>query len=130
MNLSHAYIERVIARLSQVAEVSYRRIFNGVGVYHQGAQFALMINERLYFRADDESRQLYIERGMAAFQPRAAVQVESGFFQLPDDVLNQPAELAHWARIAIDAARLGSYCDDEATLDSPVRHLDALRQRA
>lgn len=70
MNLSHAYLDRVIARLSQVAEVSYRRIFNGVGIYYRGVQFAIIINDHLYFRADEHSRPLYQQKGMTAFQPR------------------------------------------------------------
>lgn len=127
MNLSPAYLDRVIANLSGVAEVSYRRIFNGAGIYHRGVQFALIINDKLYFRADDQSRTLFLQRGMHAFQPRVAVQVESCFFQLPEDVLNTPAELKHWTRIAVEAAKTGDFCDDETTLETPIRHL---RQRA
>lgn len=123
MNLSHAYLDRVIANLSRVAEVSYRRIFNGVGIYHRGVQFALIINDKLYFRADHDSRPLYLQRGMSAFQPRVAVQVESSFFQLPDDILSQPDELRYWIRIAVEAARIGDFCDDETTLETPIRHL-------
>lgn len=125
MNLSHAYLDRVIARLSQVAEVSYRRIFNGVGIYYRGVQFAIVINDRLYFRADEHSRALYLHKGMAAFQPRAAVNVESAFFQLPNEVLDQPAELQHWLRIAVEAAQIGDFRDDETCLDTPIRHLQA-----
>lgn len=122
MNLSHAYLDRIIARLSQVAEVSYRRIFNGAGIYYRGVQFAIVVNERLYFRADEHSRPLYLQKGMAAFQPRVAVNIESCFFQLPDEVLDQPAELKHWLRIAIEAAQTGDFTDDETTLDTPIRH--------
>lgn len=125
MNLSHAYLDRVIARLSQVAEVSYRRIFNGVGLYYRGVQFAIVINDRLYFRADEHSRALYLQKGMAAFQPRAAINVESSFFQLPNEVLDQPAELQHWLRIAVEAAQIGDFRDDETCLDTPIRHLQA-----
>ncbi|PUA28059.1 MAG: hypothetical protein B0W54_16340 [Cellvibrio sp. 79] len=127
MTVSHAYLDRVIANLSGVAEISYRRMFNGAGIYHRGVQFALVINDKLYFRADDDSRQLYLQQGMSAFQPRAAVQVESCFFQLPDYVLTTPTELRYWMRIAVEAAKSGHFSDDETTLETPIRHL---RQRA
>lgn len=127
MSFSHAYLDSVIAKLSRVAEVTYRRIFNGVGIYHQGVQFALIINDRLYFRADDHSRPLFIARGMHAFHPRAAVQVESCFFQLPSSVLNIPAELAHWMRISVEASHAGHFSDDETALATRIHHL---RQRA
>ncbi len=125
MNLSHAYLDRIIARLSQVAEVSYRRIFNGVGLYYRGVQFAIIINDHLYLRADEYSRPLYQQKGMTAFQPRAAINVDSCFFQLPNEVLDQPGELRHWLRIAVEAAQIGNFCDDETTLDTPIRHLQA-----
>ncbi len=127
MNLSHAYLDRVVANLSRVAEVSYRRIFNGVGIYHGGVQFGFIVNDRLYVRADDYSRPLFIERGMQAFQPRVAVQVESCFFQLPESVLNIPSELKYWIRIAIEASQAGECLDDEANGDTHSHHL---RQRA
>lgn len=125
MNLSHAYLDRIIARMSQVAEVSYRRIFNGAGVYYRGVQFAIVINDRLYFRTDEHSRTLYQQKGMAAYQPHAAINVESCFFQLPDEILNRPAELHHWLRIAVEAAQTGDFRDDETTLNIPIRHLQA-----
>lgn len=127
MTVSNAYIDRVIGCLSRVADISYRRIFNGVGIYYGGVQFAIVVNDHLYFRADEYSRPLYLQKSMKAFQPRATVNVESCFFELPEDVLGAPAELRHWIRIAVEAAQMGDYRDDETTLDTPIRHM---RQRA
>lgn len=103
MSLSNAYLDHVIASLSRVAEVAYRRIFNGAAVYHHGVQFALIVNDRLYFRADDCSRSLYEQQGMYSLQPRG-VKVQSDFYQLHDSLLHEPDELRHWVRIAIDAS--------------------------
>ncbi|AQT60917.1 TfoX/Sxy family protein [Cellvibrio sp. PSBB023] len=103
MSLSNAYLDHVIASLSRVAEVAYRRIFNGAAVYHHGVQFALIVNDRLYFRADDCSRSLYEQQGMHSLQPRG-VTVQSDFYQLHDSLLDEPDELRHWVRIAIDAS--------------------------
>ena len=125
MNLSHAYLDRIMARLSQVAEVSYRRIFNGVGLYYRGVQFAIVIHDRLYLRADEHSRPLYQRQGMAAFQPDSVANLDSCFFQLPNYVLDQPDELRHWLRIAVEAAQVGDFLDDETTLTAPIRHLHA-----
>ncbi len=103
MSLSNAYLDHVIASLSRVAEVAYRRIFNGAAVYHHGVQFALIVNDRLYFRADECSRLLYQQQGMRSLQPHG-VSVQSDFYQLSDDLLHEPNELRHWVRIAIDAS--------------------------
>lgn len=103
MSYSLSFVERVIESLSHVDEVSYRRIFNGLGIYYRSTQFALLINDHLYFRADDDSRPLYRARGMQPFQPHTA-SLASDFYQIPEALLNQPAELAHWMRIAVEAS--------------------------
>jgi DNA transformation protein and related proteins len=125
MSISQAYIEKVIAALKQVDHISYRRLFNGVGIYHRGVQFAFVVNDHLYFRADEYSRPLYQQKSMQAFQPLVASQVESSFYQLPDDVLQSPNELKHWMRIAVEAAHQGDFLDDETHIEAPVRHFKA-----
>ncbi|RYZ87870.1 MAG: TfoX family protein [Moraxellaceae bacterium] len=124
MTVSNHFLLHAVESMSHVAPVSYRRIFNGYGIYHQGVQFAIVINDHLYFRADDYSRGLYIAKRMTAFLPSTIETGESNFFQLPEEVLIHPAELIFWMRIAVEAAQ-GSYSleDDEPGVAMPVRHL-------
>jgi DNA transformation protein and related proteins len=123
MTVSNHFLLKAVESLSHVAPVSYRRIFNGYGIYHQGVQFAIVINDHLYFRADDYSRSLYVAKRMAAFLPSTIENSESNFFQLPDEVLAQPAELIFWMRIAVEAAQGGySLEDDEPGVNIPIRH--------
>lgn len=125
MSLSHPYLEHVIASLTQVAEVAYRRIFNGAAVYHQGVQFGLIVNDRFYLRADDCSRALFVQQGMSSLQPRG-VAAPSDFYQLPDHLLDQPAELRYWVRIAVEASD-SNYSPDE---DTNLQPMVPLRARA
>ncbi|GGY83062.1 hypothetical protein GCM10011613_29890 [Cellvibrio zantedeschiae] len=128
MTVSNHFLLHAVESMSHVAPVSYRRIFNGYGIYHHGVQFAIVINDHLYFRADDYSRSLYIAKRMTAFLPSTIESGDSHFFQLPDDVLTHPAELIFWMRIAVEAAQ-GSYSledDEPARVNIPIRHL---RQR-
>jgi len=123
MTLTQAYVERAVAAMSRVDTVSYRRIFTGAGIYHRGVQFAFIVNDRLYFRADEYSRPLFESKSMPVFQPRGSNQIESCFYQLPNDILENPRELKHWMRIAVEAAHNGDFLDDETTLEAPVRHM-------
>ena len=75
---STPFLLQAIASMSSVAPVSYRRLFGGYGVYHHHVQFALIVRDHLYFRADEESRPLYIAKHMTAFLPEAAS--DSSFF--------------------------------------------------
>lgn len=130
MSLSQAYLERVLSCMSQVVKVTYRRIFNGAGIYHQGVQFAIIVNDQLYFRVDEYSRPLFEQKTMRAFQPRA-INLQSSFFQVPEDILANPEELKHWMRIAVEAAHAGDYRDDATNLDennleAPLTQLQAI----
>jgi DNA transformation protein len=125
MSVSQHYLAHTIERLAQVVPVSYRRIFMGYGVYHRGVQFALIVNDRLYFRADELSRELYRNNNMPAFQPGAVERSDSNFFQLPDEVLDEPAELIYWMRTAVEAAQHGYDSEqDESVLAAPIRHIN------
>ncbi len=124
MTVNNHFLLLAVESMSHVAPVSFRRIFNGYGIYHHGVQFAIVINDRLYFRADDYSRALYTAKHMTPFLPSAVGVSESNFFQLPEEVLFHPAELIFWMRIAVEAAQGGySLEDDEPSIEMPVRHL-------
>ncbi|HWV14785.1 MAG TPA: TfoX/Sxy family protein [Cellvibrio sp.] len=123
MTVSNHFILHAVERMSHVVPISYRRIFNGYGVYHNGVQFAIIVNDHLYFRADDLSRNLYLAKKMAAFQPHAVTMGETSFFQLPDEVLSNPSELIHWMRIAVEAAQNAyTLSDEESFTETLVRH--------
>lgn len=105
MTQSNAFLHECVEAINRVAPVSYRRIFNGFGIYYEGVQFALVINDQLYFRADEFSRGLFLAKKMMAFMPSRIEALESHFFQLPHDVLSHPKELHHWMRISVEAAQ-------------------------
>jgi DNA transformation protein and related proteins len=125
MSVSQGYIDSVIAAMTLIDQISYRRLFNGLGFYHRGVQFAFVVNDSLYFRADEFSSPLYQARGMKAFQPLVSTEVESSFYQLPAEILNSAKELKHWMRIAVEVAHHGDFLDDETHLEAPIRHFKA-----
>ncbi len=105
MSVSQPALSRVLHHLSQVAPVSYRRIFAGIGLYHQQHLFAIMTDDRLYFRVDEASRQPYLDRAMPSLQPRGASAPVSHFYQLPEAVLEDSSELLYWMRAAVEASQ-------------------------
>ncbi|WP_051235197.1 TfoX/Sxy family protein [Marinimicrobium agarilyticum] len=105
MSVSHHALSRALHHLSEVAPVSYRRIFTGVGLYHQHQLFAVMANDRLYFRVDEDSVQPYRQRSMPMLHPRVAALSDCHFYQLPEAVLEDSAELIYWMRAAVEASQ-------------------------
>lgn len=105
MAVSEHTLKQTLHHLSQVAPVSYKRIFTGVGIYHQGHLFALLVDDCVYFRVDEISVVSYHERAMPALKPQTARFPGSHFYQLPDEVLHNPAELLFWMRAAVEASQ-------------------------
>ena len=56
-------------QLARVRPVTSRKMFGGVGVYAEGAFFALLDNDTLFFKVDDTTRPAFEACGMKPFQP-------------------------------------------------------------
>lgn len=80
-------------------------MFGGVGLYHGGHFFALIDDDTLYFKVDDQSRADYEARGRGPFRPFAdKPSYTMAYYEVPADVLESPEDLARWAEKAIAIA--------------------------
>lgn len=103
MAVSASYREFVLEQLGAVVSVTSKSMFGGVGVYSGGFFFALMDDDRLYFKVDDSSRRDFVAKGMDAFHPYGDERA-MGYFEVPEDVLEDAEELAHWMTKALKVA--------------------------
>jgi len=105
MTVSAHYLEYVLDQLASFAKVTPRRMFGGVGLYADGLFFAL-IDDSLYFKVDDSNRPDFLARGCRAFtyEKTKGRVVSMGYYQVPEDVLDDPDELKVWARKALAVA--------------------------
>jgi DNA transformation protein len=80
-------------------------MFGGVGIYAAELFFALLDDDTLYFKVDDATRPRFADRGMAPFRPFGEGGEVMQYYEVPADVLEDPAELGSWVEAAIAAAR-------------------------
>ena len=78
-------------------------MFGGVGLYAQGLFFALIAEDRLYFKVDDSTRPDFERLGMEPFRPFGEEKA-MGYYEVPADVLEDAAQLEPWMRKAIEVA--------------------------
>jgi DNA transformation protein len=78
-------------------------MFGGVGLYADGLFFALIAQDRLYFKVDDTTRSDFERLGMEPFRPFDEDSA-MGYYEVPADVVEDPVQLAPWMRKAIDVA--------------------------
>jgi DNA transformation protein len=86
--------------------VTIRRMFSGFGISADGITFALVIRDTIYLRSDLHTVARFESEGSAPFQynTRTKTVTVATYWQLPDRLLDDPDELAEWARAALAAA--------------------------
>lgn len=99
----HDFILDLLAPLEPMP----RRMFSGVGLFHSGAMFALLVRDTMYLRVDETTRERFEQAGSAPFSyQRAEREVSlSAYYAVPEDLLDRQDELLQWARDAIATAR-------------------------
>jgi DNA transformation protein and related proteins len=87
--------------------VTIRRMFSGFGISVDGITFALALGEALYLRVDERNRAAFEAEASQPFQysTKARAVTVASYWRLPDRLLDDPDELAEWARAALAAAQ-------------------------
>ena len=97
-------VERIKIDLSGLGQITSRSMFGGHGLYWNGTIFGIVSGGRLYLKVDDQSRGEYLARGMGPFRPNERQTLKS-YYELPQDVRDDPEALLAWAKEAIRVAR-------------------------
>jgi DNA transformation protein len=98
-----SFLAFVLDQLGGSSGIESRAMFGGHGLYRHGTFFATVFRGRLYFRTSEATRPEYQARGMKPFRPSARQSLTS-YYEVPANVLEEPAEVARWARAAAGAA--------------------------
>src|SRR5258705_11478130 len=87
MPVSEEYLDYVVDQLGCIGEVAAKRMFSGVGLYHDGLFFGLIAGDVLYFNVDDQNRPAYRTAGARPFQPYGDESYSMYYYEGPVDVL-------------------------------------------
>jgi DNA transformation protein and related proteins len=106
MSVSPSFRTFVVDQLSRIQpDIRTRSMFGGVGIYAGEFFFALIDNDLVYFKADATNRDRFVACGMGPFMPGGAGGEVMQYYQVPEDVLEDPEELRAWAGESIEVAR-------------------------
>jgi DNA transformation protein len=102
---NESFKEFVLDQLRALPDLRAKAMFGGHGLYQAARFFGLLMDGRLYFKTDDESRTAYIERSMASFiYEKAKRTMTMKYFEVPPEVLENREDLVAWAQRAIQAS--------------------------
>lgn len=99
------FVAHLLDLLGSIGGVTARSMFGEYGFFKGGTMFALIWQGNFHLRTDDQNRPSHEALGLAQFiYPGRGRPVPMPYFQVPPAALDDPEEMARWARPAIAAA--------------------------
>jgi len=91
---------------SALGPVTVRRMFGGKGIYHRGRIVAIELRDGMLLKADAVSAPAFEAAGATrwAYPGKTGKAVNMPYWSIPDDAFDDPDVMAHWVRLAYEAA--------------------------
>lgn len=105
MSRRSEFVEFVTEQMSLVGGLRFRAMFSGYGVYRDDRMFAIIVDDRLYFKADPITRAEFEEKGLSPFTYVArGKSVTMQYFEAPPEVFEEREAMLNWMQKAYGAA--------------------------
>jgi DNA transformation protein and related proteins len=99
------FVDFVIEQMAPAGRPRVRALFGGYGVYRGDRIFAIIVDDRLYFKADAITRAEFEAKGSRPFTYIARGRpVTMQYFEAPPEVFEEPEAMRHWVNLACGAA--------------------------
>jgi DNA transformation protein len=106
MVASDSFAEFLREQLAPIGRITMRRMFGKTGVFCDGVMFAMVRDNTLYFRVDEDNRGVF--KQALSFPPlnyeKKGGTIDLSFWRAPERLFDEPDELVTWARAALAAA--------------------------
>jgi DNA transformation protein len=106
MVASDTFAEFLREQLAPLGRVTMRRMFGKTGVFRDGVMLGMVTENTLYFRVDDQNREIFKEaRSLPPLNyGKKGRTIDLSFWRAPERLFDGPGELVAWARAALAAA--------------------------
>jgi DNA transformation protein len=100
------FVIHIVELMEAFGPVESKAMFGGWGLYHSGTFFAIVFDDVLYLKADDENRAAFVALGLPPFvyESRLGQKTAMQYFQAPPDALESRDVMAEWVRRSYAAA--------------------------
>ena len=99
------FVDHLKEIFSTFGDVHARRMFGGVGLFHNDLMIGLVADDVLYLKADKESSELFANKGLSAFEyVKNGKPMQMSYFLAPEEIFDEPEEARRWATLAYEAA--------------------------
>lgn len=99
------FVDYIVEITQSIGPVYSKRMFGGHGIFLDGLMFGLIAEQTLYLKADQDSKNDFIELGLAAFSyNKKGKEMKLSYFQAPEEALEELEVMNLWANKAYSAA--------------------------
>lgn len=105
MPITQAFLEATLAKLGAARLVTYRKMFGGAGVYLDGFMFAVLDDDRVYFKVDDVNEGRYVEAGMDLFVYDPSKGATMPYREVPNNVWESSETLGEWIDASVEVVK-------------------------
>jgi len=93
-----------MAPMLAVRSITSKKMFGGIGIYSDGIFFAVIDDDRLYFKSDAQSDPAFDEYESAPWVLSGDPPSAMPYRELPTVILADPIQLAEWIDAAVAVA--------------------------
>ncbi|MGA9031079.1 MAG: TfoX/Sxy family protein [Sulfuricaulis sp.] len=99
------FVEFVLELLAPIGAVRARAMFGGFGIYRGDSFFAIIVEDKLYFKTDHVTRGEFTVRGLSPFTYTArGKSISMQYYEAPPEVFEEAEAMQYWAQQAVGAA--------------------------
>jgi len=103
--MSQGLVEHCLELLAPLGAARSRRMFGGFGLYVDDLFVALILSQRLYLKADAQTRAQFQAAGGEPFvYDGKTAPVTVSYWTVPPQAMDSPDGMQPWARLALAAA--------------------------
>lgn len=131
MTVSAEFRDYVTDLFAPFGEIKIKLMFGGAGVYYKDQMFALIADERIYLKANDDTRTAFEAEGSGPFkfENKSGEILAMRYWEVPPRLLDDTDELAKWARRAYEVAIAARAKRPAARRNAPPRELPLVSPR-
>ena len=105
MSIEDEFVIYLEGILQSVGPVRTKRMFGGCGLFLDGLMFALIADNTLYFKVDDENRPDFENLGLEAFTyEKKGKPFKLSYYQCPEEALENQDMITEWGNKAYATA--------------------------
>ncbi|MBI3952489.1 MAG: TfoX/Sxy family protein [Candidatus Doudnabacteria bacterium] len=89
----------ILEQLSSL-NIKGRRMFDAYGLYLDGKFFAIIYQDQLFFKTNEQTRKDYEAFGSKPFAP-SPKQILKNYYEVPPEIIDDLVKLKEWARLSL-----------------------------